>query len=75
MWNRKRSWILIPGGIFLLTLVDHAYWATVSQWREDQATNLWMGFTHNLFAMPVGLISSANAMPNPSGMFVLLNSQ
>jgi hypothetical protein len=71
MWNRKKSWILILGGIFLLTLVDHAYWATVAQWREDQATNLWMGFTHNLFAMPVGLISSANAMPNPNGMFVL----
>lgn len=45
-------------------------WATVSQWREDQATNLWLGLTQGLTRIPVGLISSVN-LPNPNGMVIL----
>jgi hypothetical protein len=54
----------------ILFLVDRYYWAQISQWREDQATNLWLGFTRGIRNMPVGLISSRK-IPNPNGMPLL----
>lgn len=59
-------WLLILAGI----LADRVSWASVSQWREDQATNLWLGLTQPLTSIPVGLTSSVG-LPNPNGMVVL----
>ena len=42
----------------------------VSQWREDQATQLWLGYTFKLSDLPIGLISSQE-IPNPNGNIVL----
>jgi hypothetical protein len=53
-----------------LIIADRVLWASVSQWREDQATNLWLGYTQNLWNIPVGLISSLG-IPNPNGMVIL----
>lgn len=54
----------------ILLLVDRYYWAQISQWREDQATNIWLGYTSTIGNMPVGLISSKD-IPNPNGMILL----
>jgi hypothetical protein len=54
----------------VLVISDRAAWAAVSQWREDQAANIWLGFTRSLDELPVGLVSSYN-IPNPNGMPVL----
>jgi hypothetical protein len=51
-------------------LVDRYYWAQISQWREDQATNIWLGYSLGLSHIPVGLIS-ASGIPNPNGMVIL----
>src|SRR5215471_14970023 len=54
----------------VLILNDRYYWAQIAQWREDQATNLWLGYTVKIGHMPVGLISSKD-IPNPNGMLLL----
>jgi hypothetical protein len=54
----------------LLLLIDRFYWAQISQWREDQATNLWLGYTMGVRDIPVGLMSS-KGIPNPNGMVLL----
>ncbi len=54
----------------LMILIDRYYWAQIAQWREDQATNLWLGYTAKLDHIPVGLISS-KYIPNPNGMILL----
>lgn len=54
----------------LVLLIDRYYWAQVSQWREDQATNIWLGYTSTFGNMPVGLMSS-QGIPNPNGMIIL----
>lgn len=54
----------------VLLFVDRYYWAQISQWREDQATNLWLGYTRGFQDVPVGLISSED-IPNPNGMVLL----
>jgi hypothetical protein len=56
--------------LFLLAAALRAGWATVAQWREDQATNLWLGFTRSLNKLPIGLIST-QGLPNPNGMPLL----
>ena len=61
-------WAVVLFGIILL--VDRFYWAQISQWREDQATNIWLGYTAGIGHMPVGLMSSEN-IPNPNGMLLL----
>lgn len=67
----KKSIIQTIVIIFVLVLVaDRFYWAQIAQWREDQATNLWIGYTSHINSMPVGLISSQN-IPNPNGMLLL----
>src|SRR5215216_744800 len=62
--------ILIAILFMLLLLIDRYYWAQISQWREDQATNLWLGLTSVISNLPVGLISSRK-IPNPNGMPLL----
>ncbi len=55
----------------LINIVERWGWAEVSQWREDQSTNLWLGYKFfQYFPTPVGLISSKN-IPNPNGMPLL----
>jgi hypothetical protein len=66
----KTVWIWIILGLLVLVAVDRGMWANVAQWREDQATNLWLGFTQSPLALPVGLISSIN-LPNANGMLLL----
>ena len=68
--NRKSSIPIIVISFILILLVDRFYWAQISQWREDQATNLWIGYTANIGNMPVGLISS-QGIANPNGMLLL----
>jgi hypothetical protein len=53
-----------------LIVADRAAWASVSQWQNDQALNIWVGYTRGLLDMPVGLISSQK-IPNPNGMFIV----
>jgi len=64
--------LLISAGVLfaILLLVDRYYWAQLSQWREDQATNIWLGYTADIRNIPVGLISS-QLIPNPNGMILL----
>ena len=64
---------LLIGVVILFTIllfVDRYYWAQISQWREDQSTNLWLGYTSDINNIPVGLISS-KGIPNPNGMILL----
>lgn len=42
----------------------------VAQWREDQATNLWLGYTRSPLQVPVGLISSVG-ISNPNGLVLI----
>jgi hypothetical protein len=51
-------------------IIDRAYWCWVTQWREDQGTNLWLGYTQPLSRLPVGLVSSTR-IPNVNGMLIL----
>jgi len=67
MFSKKNLWVFILCILIILLAADRYNWSAVAQWREDQATNLWLGYTQNLLAMPVGLISSAH-IPNPNGM-------
>ncbi|HET6845459.1 MAG TPA: hypothetical protein VFH29_01410, partial [Anaerolineales bacterium] len=54
----------------VLIIIDRSYWAQIAQWREDQAANLWLGYTAGFGHIPVGLISS-KYIPNPNGMILL----
>lgn len=67
-----RTTIAVLLGLLILAAIvaDRLYWAGVAQWREDQATNLWLGLTQSLTTIPVGLTSSVG-LPNPGGMILL----
>jgi hypothetical protein len=67
---RKILFVFLLCLLFGLVILDRAAWASVSQWREDQATNLWLGYTRNPLELPVGLISSVD-IPNPNGLPLL----
>jgi hypothetical protein len=67
--GRARLFILLTAA-FLVLAVDRYLWAGVAQWREDQATNLWLGYSRHVTDLPVGLISST-AIPNPNGMMLV----
>ncbi len=56
--------------VFTLIIIDRVMWAAISQWHNDQAINIWLGYTRGLLEMPVGLISSQR-VPNPNGMLIL----
>ncbi len=66
----KAIWFLILATLLILVAIDRGIWATVTQWREDQATTIWLGYTQSPLALPVGLISSMS-VPNPNGMPLL----
>ena len=70
--NRRVQNIVLLIVIFFVVLIltDRYYWAQIAQWREDQATNLWLGYTAGIGHIPVGLISS-RYIPNPNGMVLL----
>lgn len=68
--NKKNITIAFIALFVAILLVDRWYWAQISQWREDQATNIWLGYTTELNNMPVGLMSS-KGIPNPNGMIIL----
>ncbi len=68
--KNKKIIVIIVALAAILLIVDRYYWAQISQWREDQATNIWLGYTAKIGVMPVGLISSRN-IPNPNGMLLL----
>jgi len=72
MPTKTQKSIVIGAIIFLtiLFLADSYYWAQLSQWREDQSANLWLGYTRGPSHIPVGLISSRK-LPNPNGMLLL----
>ena len=67
--SNKKIIIAIIFFFTILLVVDRYYWAQISQWREDQATNIWLGYTSAFGNMPVGLISS-KGIPNPNGMIL-----
>ena len=49
----------------LSIIVLRYYWSLISQWREDQSTNLWIAYTSELSQIPVGLLSSKHIVtPN-----------
>jgi hypothetical protein len=54
----------------ILFLIDRYYWAQVPPWREDESTNIWLGYTRGFGNIPIGLISSRK-LPNPNGMALL----
>lgn len=71
--NRPIRQALFVLGLLLLVaaaICDRGHWAQVAQWREDQACNLWLGYTLSPTQLPVGLISSVGT-PNPNGMPLL----
>ena len=67
---KKYFWVLIIFLLFILQIIDKGYWSEVTDWKEDQATNLWLGYTQSPLNMPVGLISS-KSIPNPNGMVII----
>jgi hypothetical protein len=54
----------------VLIVLDRWAWAAVSQWHNDQAISLWLGYTRGLLDMPVGLLTT-QGVPNPNGMFAM----
>lgn len=72
MTHKNKKTLLIASILlfFLILLADRYYWAQIAQWREDQATNIWLGYTTDIGNMPIGLISSKD-IPNPNGMILL----
>jgi len=73
MVTRKHRVLLIGlvlGVAAVILLADRYYWAQISQWREDQATNIWLGYTQGFRGIPVGLMSS-RGIPNPNGMILV----
>jgi hypothetical protein len=67
---RKILIVILICFLFGLVIFDRVAWASVSQWREDQATNLWLGYTRKPLDLPVGLVSSVD-IPNPNGLPLL----
>ncbi|MBF0300757.1 MAG: hypothetical protein HQK51_18730 [Oligoflexia bacterium] len=65
-WNSNLLFFLFFLALFLLALIDSAYWANVSQWREDQGMNIWLGFTQKISEISIG-IPSSRKIPNPNG--------
>ncbi len=60
----------VAASLLVASSIDRLGWARLAQWREDQATNLWLGFTRSVSELPVGLVSSVG-IPNPNGMPLL----
>ena len=54
---------------FPILLIIRYQWTIVSQFREDQSTNLWLAYKYNILETPVGLLSS-KMIPQPNGVIV-----
>ena len=54
----------------LAVVADRIAWACISQWREDQATAMWLGLHYLAQATPVGLMNS-RGVPNPNGIVLV----
>ena len=67
MVNNKKNIIFI--GFSSLIVIYRYFWSTISQWREDQSTNIWLALTETLSTTPVGLLSSKD-IPVPNGMVI-----
>src|SRR5210317_567427 len=52
-----------------ILLVIRYQWTMVSQFGEDQSTNLWLAYKYDIFDTPVGLLSS-KMIPQPNGVIV-----
>ena len=52
-----------------ILLVIRYQWTMVSQFREDQSTNLWLAYKYDIFDTSVGLLSS-KMIPQPNGVIV-----
>jgi len=50
--------------------IDRISWASISQWREDQAVSIWLGYVQPFLQIPIGLMNS-QALPNPNGMILI----
>ena len=61
---------LVAVAFAIVVLIDRIHFAMVAQWREDQATTIWLGLHAFHTGLPLGLISSTN-VPNPNGMPLL----
>ena len=64
--NKKNILYIIA---IFATLVYRYFWSSISQWREDQATNIWLSLTETIHSIPVGLLSSKD-IPVPNGMII-----
>jgi hypothetical protein len=53
-----------------VVVIDRTAWASVAEWREDQATNIWLAYTRSPLQVPVGLVSSIS-LPNPNGLVLV----
>ena len=67
MVNNKKNIIFI--GFSSLIVIYRYFWSTISQWREDQATNVWLALTESIQSTPVGLLSSKD-IPVTNGMII-----
>ena len=55
---------------FIFFLVFIYFLSDIAQWREDQATNYWLGYYFSINEIPIGLVSS-RTIPNPNGMVLI----
>src|SRR6056300_18684 len=53
--NKNRLYFIVS---FISILIYRYFWSSVSQWREDQATNVWIALTQTVQTTPVGLLTS-----------------
>ena len=67
MVNNKKNIIFV--GFSSLIVIYRYFWSTISQWREDQATNVWLALTESVQSTPVGLLSSKD-IPVTNGMII-----
>ena len=68
--QRKRVALALGLLAAVVVVIDRAAWAWVAEWREDQATNIWLGYTRSPLQVPVGLVSSIT-LPNPNGLVLI----
>jgi len=54
----------------IMYLILIYFFSDISQWREDQATNYWLGYYFSTNEIPIGLVSS-RIIPNPNGMVLV----
>lgn len=60
---------IVNSTLFIFILYLRYRWSSISQWREDSATNIWLSYTKELSEIPVGILSS-KMIPNPNGIII-----